>query len=718
MKLLHAYMGKCILIAMGFVLLSGQVFAQQIIKTKGNLIYPQSRKTDAVDTFWGIPVKDPYRWLEDVNSSAATEWVAEQNKITDKYLSKISFLPNIKNRLTQLWDYPKVSGGFSKNGYVFFYKNEGLLDQSILYRQVPGKEAEVFFDPNKLSSDGTTSLSAINFTKDGTMVACQISEKGSDLHKLIVLKTADKTVVGDTLYNIRFSGIVWRGNEGFYYSSYPNPENDYFVPAKNGKLYFHKIGSAQKKDSIVFSDPGAPGNMIGITSTNDDRYLIISNTNNLHGDNKLFLLDVSVEGNSLVPIVNEFNSENSFLFNEGNKLYILTSLNAPNKKVVTVDASNPSVNNWKDLIAEKKNILLGVSRGGGKLFAGYLKDAASEFIQYDVNGKYEHTIDLPGLGTAAGFAGGESDTTLYYTFTNYTLPTTTFQYNIRSGKSVVFKKADEIRNFDPSGYESQRIFCTSKGGVRVPMFVTYKKGVKLNGKNPTVLYGYGGFGVSLTPAFSIPNVALLERGFICVVVNLRGGSEYGRNWHKAGMQMNKQNVFDDFIAAAEFLISNKYTSRRYLALHGISNGGLLAGAVVTQRPDLFKAALIDVGVLDVVRFNKYGLGVMTGEEYGIPDESKQMFDYLLKYSPYHALKPGKKYPATLILAADHDNSVTPFWSYKFAARLQEYQPSGEPILLRTEANVGHGYGKPMSVTITEQAEQFAFLFYSMELKWK
>lgn len=698
------------------ILVPGFSDAQTSVDKYLKITYPKTYKGNVTDTYFVNKISDPYRWLEDDTAYNTREWIAEQNKITSNYLSKLTCLTSIKKRLVELSNYPKKSGSFKEGEYQFFYNNDGLQNQSILYRQKLGQQPDVFLDPNLLSADSTTSLSGTSFTKDGSMVACQISKAGSDLHQVIVLKTSDKKAV-DTLNNIRFSEITWKGNEGFYYSSYENKATTYFSPTQYHKLYYHKLYSAQLKDSLIFSDNATSGNMIGVTITDDLHYFIITNANGLQGNNELYLQNFSEPGSPIISVIKDFQSQNHIIDNDGSKLFILTNLNAPNYKVITVDAADPSPMNWKILIPESENVLLNVSKGGGKLFANYLKNAASQVIQYDSSGKFERIVELPGLGTVSGFAGNKIDKELYYTYASYIHPSTLFKFNILTGKSEVFKKADELNIFDPANFESKNVFYTAKDGTKIPMTITYKKGIKLDGKNPTLLYGYGGFNACLTPVFSISNIILLESGGIYAVANLRGGREYGEKWHRAGERMQKQNVFDDFIAAAEYLINNKYTSKNYLAVHGISNGGLLAGAVATQRPDLFKVVLLDVGILDMLRYNKFGAGALLTTEYGTAEDSKEMFDYLFRYSPYHSIKQGVTYPAILITTADHDNSATPFSNYKFAARLQECQNGNAPVLIRIESNVGHGYGKPTLVTLEEIAEQWAFMFNNIGLRF-
>ncbi|SDM03547.1 prolyl oligopeptidase [Daejeonella rubra] len=678
--------------------------------------YPATSKTDVSDTYFGTTIKDPYRWLEDDRSAETKAWVEAENKVTQGYLSTIPFKGAIKKRLETLWNYEKFTAPFKEGDYTYFYKNDGLQNQYVLYRQKDKSKPEVFLDPNTFSKDATTSLAGIEFTKDGSMVAYQISEGGSDWRKVIILNTSDKSVVGDTLIDVKFSGLSWKGNEGFYYSSYDKPKEGSQLSGltQYHKLYFHSIGTSQKEDKLIFGGDQTPRRYIGGGVTEDQRFLVITAAVSTTG-NELYVQDLSKPGSPIINVVNNYKGDHSVIDNQGDKLYIFTNHNAPNYRVVTVDSSNPAPENWKDLIKETENVL-NVSTAGGKIFANYLKDATSLVMQYDMDGNLERTVTLPGVGSASGFSAKKTEKELYYTFTSYIYPPTIFKYIIGSGQSVEYKKAGV--EFDPSKFVSKQVFYTSKDGTKIPMIITHKKGIELNGKNPTLLYGYGGFSVSLTPAFSTSNIILLEQGGIYAVPNLRGGGEYGEKWHLAGTKMQKQNVFDDFIAAAEYLISNKYTSKEYLAISGGSNGGLLVAAVMSQRPELFKVAFPAVGVLDMLRYNKFTAGAGWAYDYGTAEDSKEMFDYLLKYSPYHALKPGVSYPATLITTADHDDRVVPAHSFKFAARLQEYHKGASPALIRIETNAGHGAGKPTGKIIEEQADKWAFMLYNMGLNFR
>ncbi len=698
------------------ILSSAWANAQHSSPMSQKINYPKTKKVDTVDTYFGVKVADPYRWLEDDRSAETKAWVDAQNKVTQDYLNKIPFREGIKNKLTELWNYEKFSAPFKEGGYTYFYKNNGLQNQSVLFRQKEGGEPEVFLDPNKFSKDATTSLAGIEFTKDGSMAAYQLSEGGSDWRKVVVLQTADLKQVGDTLIDVKFSGLAWKGNEGFYYSSYDKPKKGSQLSGltQYHKLYYHKLGTKQSEDQLIFGGDATPRRYIGAYLTEDQRFLVITAANATTG-NELYIQDLTVPNSKIVPVVANMDQEHSIIDNVGTKLYIYTNLNAPNYRVVTVDAANPGVDYWKDLIPETENVL-SVSTAGGKIFASYLKDATSMVQQYNMEGKLERTIELPGVGSASGFGGKKTDQEIYYSFTSYIYPSTIFKYDIASGKSTLYKKSGV--KFNPDDFESKQVFYTSKDGTKVPMIITYKKGTVLNGKKPTLLYGYGGFSVSLTPAFSTSNIILLEQGGIYAVPNLRGGGEYGEKWHLAGTKMNKQNVFDDFIAAAEYLIANKYTSKEYLAISGGSNGGLLVGAAMTQRPDLFKVAFPAVGVMDMLRYNKFTAGAGWAYDYGTAQDSKEMFEYLKKYSPVHALKPGTKYPATMVTTADHDDRVVPAHSFKFAATLQENLAGTAPGLIRIETNAGHGAGKPTSKIIEEAADKWAFMLYNMGLSWK
>lgn len=678
--------------------------------------YPQTEKINHVDNYFGVDVEDPYRWLEDDLSEKTQAWVTAENAVTQHYLSQIPFRDAIKSRLEKLWNFERYSAPFQEGDYTYFFKNDGLQNQAVLYRRKDDGSEEVFLDPNKFSSDGTTSLAGMSFNKDGSLVAYQISEGGSDWRKVIVLNTADKSIVGDTLIDVKFSGLAWKGNEGFYYSSYDKPVEGSALSAMTDqhKLYFHKLNTDQASDELVFGGSKTPRRYISAGLTEDERFLIVTAAVTTSG-NELYIKDLSSPKGEFTTIINNFDKNHYVLDNDGSKLIIYTELDAPNGRIVTVDVTAPQPANWTDLIPETEHVL-SPSLGGGKIFASYLKDATSLVKQFDLQGNLEREVELPGVGTATGFGAKKDDTTLYYTFTSYINPGTIYKYDIATGSSEIYKESGVL--FDPTLYESKQIFYTSKDGTKVPMIITHKKGIQLDGNNPTLLYGYGGFNISLTPSFSTANIILLEQGGIYAVANLRGGGEYGENWHVAGTKMQKQNVFDDFIAAAEYLINEKYTSSEKLAIAGGSNGGLLVGASMTQRPELFKVAFPAVGVLDMLRYHKFTAGAGWAFDYGTSDDSKEMFAYLHRYSPYHALKPGTAYPATLVLTADHDDRVVPAHSFKFAARLQEYHSGDQPVLIRIDTNAGHGAGKSTAMLIAEHADRWAFMFQNMGLNYK
>lgn len=674
--------------------------------------YPETKKVDTVDVYFGTKVHDPYRWLEDDLSDETAEWVKKQNELTFGYLSKIPFRDKIKKRLEKLWNYEKITAPVKHGDYYYFYKNDGLQNQYVLHRSKneDGSGAEVFLDPNKFSKDGTVSLAGGSFTKDGSLYAYLISEGGSDWRKIIVRDTKTNEIVEDTLIDVKFSGVSWQGNSGFYYSSYDKPKEGSQLSGKTQfhKLYYHKLGTKQKEDKLIFGGEKQPRRYIGAYLTEDERYLIISAANSTSG-NELYIKDLSNPESEIITIVDNFDSESGIIGNEGSKLIIQTNLNAPNNRVITVDASNPEPENWKDLISETDNVL-SASTAGGYIFASYMVDVKSKIIQYDYEGKQIREIKLPTSGTASGFGGKKEDTHLYYSFSSFTYPGTIFKYDIKSGKSELYWKP--AIDFNPEDYVTEQVFYKSKDGTKIPMYIVYKKGLQKNGKNPTYLYAYGGFNISLTPRFSTAMTVWLENGGIYAQPNLRGGGEYGEKWHLAGTKMNKQNVFDDFIAAAEYLKENKYTSTEYLAIAGGSNGGLLIGATITQRPDLAKVAFPAVGVLDMLRYHKFTAGAGWAYDYGTSEESEEMFKYLLGYSPLHNVKDAE-YPATLITTADHDDRVVPAHSFKFAATLQEHQKGKNPILIRIETKAGHGAGTPTSKIIEQYADRWAFAYYNM-----
>ncbi len=683
--------------------------ASNQVSTK--ITYPVTQKGDVVDNYFDTQVADPYRWLEDDRSAETAAWVKAENKVTFDYLAQIPYREQLKERLATLWNYEKVSSPFKEGKYTYFYKNDGLQNQYVVYRQVEGGAAEVFLDPNKFSKDGTTSLGQLSFSNDGSIAAYAISEGGSDWRKVIIIDVETKKVLEPELVDVKFSGISWQGNEGFYYSSYDKPKgSELSAKTDQHKLYYHKLGTSQKDDPVIFGGTDAQKHRyVGGEVTSDGHYLVISGAVSTSG-NRLFIKDLTKENSPLMTVLDHTDSDTYLIENEGSKLFFVTNLNAPNKKIVTVDAKNPTADNWVDFIPETENVLT-ASKGGGYFFTEYMVDAISKVYQYNYQGKKVREIKLPGVGSASSLDGKKEETTLYYSFTNYKTPSTIYAFDVNSGNTETYRKSGA--KFDSDSYESKQVFYPSKDGTKIPMIITYKKGIELNGKNPTILYGYGGFNISLTPKFSVTRAVWLEQGGIYAVANLRGGGEYGKKWHDAGTQLQKQNVFDDFIAAGEFLIDKSYTSSDYLAINGGSNGGLLVGAVMTQRPDLMKVALPAVGVLDMLRYHTFTAGAGWAYDYGTAEQSKEMFNYLKGYSPVHNVKAGTHYPATLVTTGDHDDRVVPAHSFKFAAELQDKQAGKAPVMIRIETNAGHGAGTPVSKTIEQYADIYGFTLFNM-----
>jgi prolyl oligopeptidase len=685
--------------------------AQSKKNAKG-MKYPVTKKVETTDDYFGTKISDPYRWLEDDRSPETEAWVKEQNKLAYGYLDKIPYRNDLKTRLEKMWNYEKISSPFVEGDFTYFYKNNGLQNQAVLYRKDASGKEEVFLDPNTFSKDGTTSLAGVDFSKDGSIAAYQISIGGSDWREVVIINAKTKEVLENKLVDVKFSGISWYKNEGFYYSSYDKPVgSELSAKTDQHKLYYHKLRTPQKEDKVIFG-LNQKRRYVGGNVTQDERFLMISASNTTSG-NELYIKDLSVPESPIVTIMDNFNSDSYVVENEGSKLFIYTNFNAPNKKIVTVDVSNPTPDNWKDLISETENTL-SPTIGSGYIFANYMKDAISLIKQFDYNGKLIRTVELPGVGTAFGFDGKSKDETLYYSFSNYYTPTRIYAFSPKTGVSTVYQKPKV--DFNSDDFESKQVFYTSKDGTKIPMIITYKKGIKLNGKNPTILYGYGGFNVSLTPAFSISNALWLENGGVYAVPNLRGGGEYGKKWHDAGTKTQKQNVFDDFIAAAEYLIANKYTSKDFLAVRGGSNGGLLVGAVMTQRPDLMKVALPAVGVLDMLRYHTFTAGAGWAYDYGTAEDSSEMFEYIKKYSPVHNVKTGIEYPATLVTTGDHDDRVVPAHSFKFASELQEKQTGANPALIRIDINAGHGAGKSVAAIIQESVDVQAFTLFNMGIR--
>ena len=696
-----------------FIIFATLIFTSCEKEIKENIIevkYPETKKNTTVDTIFGIRVIDNYRWLEDDRSKETEYWVKSQNEVTFDYLSKIPYRAKLKNRLSELWNYEKIGVPFIEGDYTYFYKNDGLQNQYVIYRKKEGIET-IFLDPNSFSVNGTTSLGSLSFSKDGGTVAYSISEGGSDWRKIVVMDVESKIIREDTLVDVKFSGISWYKNEGFYYSSYDKPNgSELSAKTDKHKLYYHKLGTHQSEDRVIYGDKVSEKHRyVGGSVTEDSQYLLVSASTSTSG-NKLFIKDLSVINSKLIPIIDDFSSDTYLVENRQSKLYLVTNFNAPNKRVITVDAKDPSVENWQDFIPETENVL-NLSSGAGYFFVNYMVDAVSKVFQYDYDGNLVREVKLPGIGSCGGFDGKQEDKELYFTFTNYINPSSSFKFNPKNGNYDLYWQPKI--NFDSSDYSSKQVFYYSKDGTKIPMIINYKKGVELNGKNPTILYGYGGFNISLTPSFSIANSVWMELGGIYAVPNLRGGGEYGKKWHDSGTKMKKQNVFDDFIAAAEYLINKKYTSPSLLAIRGGSNGGLLVGATMVQRPDLMKVALPAVGVLDMLRYHTFTAGAGWAYDYGTANDSPEMFNYLKDYSPVHNVNNGVKYPATLVTTGDHDDRVVPAHSFKFAAELQEKQAGRSPVLIRIETNAGHGAGTPISKTINLYSDIFGFTLFNM-----
>ena len=676
--------------------------------------YPITKQVDTVDQYFETSVKDPYRWLEDDRSKETEAWVRSQNKTTFDYLDKIPFRSTLKKSLEKLWNYEKIGSPFKEGDYTYFYKNNGLQNQYVIYRYKNDESPEsatVFLDPNTFKEDGTVSLAGLSFSKSGHLLAYSISEGGSDWRKVVMMDVASKKIIGDTLVDIKFSGLSWYKDEGFYYSSYDKPKGSALSDKTDQhKVYYHQLGTPQKKDVLIYGGTAEEKHRyIGATVTEDNRYLFVSLRVSTSG-NKLIFKDLTKPNSSFIPILEHTESDTYLIDNIGAKLFFVTNLNAPNQKIVSVDAQNPSPEHWVDLIPETKHVL-SASTAGGYFFAEYMVDAISQVKQYDYDGNFIRDIKLPGIGNAGGFGGKKEDKVDFYSFTNYKTPASIYTFDIETGLSELYWRP-EI-DFNSDGYESKQVFYASKDGTKIPMIITHKKGINLDGKNPTILYGYGGFNISLNPSFSVANAVWLDQGGIYAVPNLRGGGEYGKNWHTAGTQMNKQNVFDDFIAAAEYLISEQYTTSDYLAIRGGSNGGLLVGATMTQRPDLMKVALPAVGVLDMLRYHTFTAGAGWAYDYGTAQDSQEMFAYLLGYSPVHNVNKGISYPATLVTTGDHDDRVVPAHSFKFAAELQNKQSGNNPTLIRIETDGGHGAGTPVSKTIAQYADIFGFTLFNM-----
>ena len=683
--------------------------------SQAQIKYPAIKKVNQADDYFGTMIADPYRWLEDDNSDETKAWTKDQNKVTDDYLSTIPYRAAVKKRLEAMWNYTKYGSPFKEGDYYYFYKNDGLQNQSVLYRQIGLQgTAEVFIDPNSMSKDGTIVPGVPAFTKSAKYCAYLRSASGSDWQEAYVMDVKTMQLLPDKLKWIKFSGISWKGDEGFFYSRYPQEDEQHLLSKKNEfhRLYYHQLGTPQAADIIIFEDKNHPLQTIGGGLTEDNRFLIVSVSEGTSGV-ELWVKDMAADS-PFSLLIKGFDSEAEVVDNDGDRLLVKTTIDAPNYKLVSIDPKNAAKENWIEIIPAQNKLLESIGTAGKKLLATYLENASSRVYQYDYKGNLEKEIKLPGLGTASGFNGKVTDKEIFYSYTSFNTPNTIFRYNISSGNSEVFRKP-ELR-LNPDDYVTVQSFFKSKDGANVPMFITYKKGLQLNGNNPTLIYGYGGFNIPLTPALNISNAFFLDQGGIYVQVSLRGGNEYGEDLHKAGMLQNKQNVFNDIYGAVQFLIDNKYTNSSKLAIRGGSNGGLLVGACITQHPELFKVAIPQVGVLDMLRYHLFTIGWAWAVEYGRSDK-KEDFDNLYKYSPLHNLKKGTSYPATLITTADHDDRVVPAHSFKFAATLQEMNNSSNPTLIRIESKAGHGAGKPTSKVIEEAADIWSFVMWNLGMKF-
>jgi prolyl oligopeptidase len=686
---------------------------QQMSKTDN---YPPARKSDQVDDYHGVKVADPYRWLEDLDSEETRNWVEAQNKLSFGFLESIPARAELKDRLTKLWNYEKYGIPFKEGERYFYTRNSGLQNQAVLYTVTSlDAQPQLVLDPNTLSADGTVAVSGMQVSPDGKLLAYSLSASGSDWQEWKVRDVATGKDLSDHLKWVKFSGASWtRDSQGFFYSRYDEPKGD-TLKATNyfQKVYYHQIGTPQSDDLLIYERPDQKDWLFGGGVTDDGNYLVITAFQGTDVKTRVFYKDPKSSNAPVVKLLDDFDAAYYFVGNEGGRFWFQTDLQAPRGKIIEIDTARPARTNWKVVVPESKEALQSVGFVNHKFILNYLKDAYTQVKIHETNGKFVREVTFPGIGSAGGFGGRVTDKETFYSFTGFTTPTTIYRYDMVSGKSTVFR--EPRADFDPSLFETRQVFYTSKDGARVPMFITHKKGLKLDGNNPTYLYGYGGFNVSLSPAFSVGNLVWMELGGVYAQPNLRGGGEYGEEWHQAGMKLKKQNVFDDFIAAAEWLIRNKYTSTPRLAVGGGSNGGLLVGAAITQRPDLFGAALPAVGVMDMLRFQKFTIGWAWVSDYGSSDNADE-FKALYAYSPLHNIKAGTAYPATMVITADHDDRVWPGHSFKFAAALQAAQRGSAPILIRIETKAGHGAGKPTSKIIEEIADRWAFLIKTLEMK--
>ena len=684
--------------------------------TQKSIQYPPTKKSDVKDTYFGTVVEDPYRWLEDDNSAETADWVKTENQLTFEYLEKLPFRDKIKSRLTELWDFPKYGVPFKEAGKYFFYKNNGLQNQSVLYTTADlAVEPTILLDPNTLSNDGTAALTGIEISNDGKYLMYQVAKSGSDWNEIFVKNIETEELLPDHITWVKFSGISWH-NDGFFYSAYNQPEAGSELSKANEfqKIYFHKLGTGQAADQLIASDSKNPKLMFGAGLTDDKRFLLVSKSQETSG-NALDIKDLSKKNSGFVSLMNSFEYEFNPVDNIGDDLYVLTNYKAPKYRLVKINTNKPEEANWVDVISEKKDVMESVRLIAGKLVVNYMTDARSKVEIYSCDGAFDHEVQLPGIGTASAFSGKKEENIAYFSYVSFNTPGEIYKYDFTTKQSTLHFRP-EVK-FNPEDFEVKQEFYASKDGTKVPMFIVHKKGLELNGNNPTLLYAYGGFNISETPVFSVPRIAFIENGGVFALPNIRGGGEYGEEWHKAGTKMQKQNVFDDFIAAAEYLINQKYTSCKKLAIQGGSNGGLLIGAVTNQRPDLFKVALPAVGVMDMLRYNKFTIGWAWAGDYGTSEDNADMFNYLYAYSPYHTIKKGTAYPAILATTADHDDRVVPAHTFKYMARMQEYNPENKlPLLIRIDAKAGHGAGKPTAKVIEEYTDVWSFVFYHLGMK--
>lgn len=680
------------------------------------LHYPVTQKGDVKDNYFGNEVEDPYRWLEDDNSAETADWVKAENELTFEYLNKLPFREQINSRLTELWDYPKYGTPFKEAGKYFFFKNNGLQNQSVLYMTNDlSADPVVLLDPNTLTNDGTAALTSIEISNDGKYLIYQVAKSGSDWNEIFVKNIETGEMLPDHILWVKFSGVSWYQN-GFYYSAYDKPVAGSELSKSNEfqKLYFHELGTEQSADKLIASDPDNVKQMFGAGLTDDKRFLLVSKSQGTHG-NALDVKDLNKKNSQFVSLMDSYEYEFNAIENIGDDIFVLTNYHAPKYHLIKINTNHPEEVNWVEIIPEKQDVLESVRLTGGKLVANYMTDAHSKIEIYSYDGTFDQEVQLPGIGTIGVFSGKKDDTTAFYSYTSFNTPGEIYKYDFTTNQSTLHFRP-EVK-FNPDDFEVKQEFYTSKDGTKVPMFIVNKKGLELNGKNPTLLYAYGGFNISLTPSFSSARMAFIENGGVLAVANLRGGGEYGENWHNAGTKMQKQNVFDDFITAAEYLISQKYTSSEKLAIQGGSNGGLLVGAVTNQRPELFKVALPAVGVMDMLRFQKFTIGWAWASDYGSSDDNAEMFNYLYHYSPYHNIKKATRYPAILVTTADHDDRVVPAHSFKYMARMQEYSPENKlPLLIRIDSKAGHGAGKPTAKVIEEYTDVWAFVFYHLGMK--